>query len=771
MKFTQTRSIRCRQTTLALAVSLALVPALSHAAALEEVIVSARKTDENMQEVPTALTALTAQDLGDLKIQNFSQVGQTVPNLNIQNQFGSASAPQFYLRGVATGSLKFQTDAGVALYVDGVYLGRPAGTAFDLADVSRIEVLRGPQGSVFGRNSTGGAINMITAEPTGEFGGKAEAGFGNYGAKRAKVSLNLPEVAGLAARLTYLHNENDGFVKNESAARHTFNFPSPFGTKTSAKRFGMEKTDAMGLALSYTGIDKLKLDYRFDYTDKSATQMPAQLFGVTAQGQGVIGALGGDLGNVHAPAPSRQSTYGLDFSSPSKLRIAGHSLTADFEANDYLNIKNILAHRSLNENVGLNDIDGSAATYNGAPIELLASNQVRAQSQWSDELQFYGTVGSVDWIGGLFWFQEKGRDNNPVFIASLFPDGSSHDLSSGSSVFASPDYFVGANSTVQNKSRAAFAHATWHATDAFDLAAGLRYTKDDRHEHIIQAALITNQSSSASFHHTDWDVSATYKVNPDLNFYAKISTGYLTGGIISGVEFEPETIKSYEVGMKSQFLENRLRVNLSAFHTDREHLQSLQFNAGGNPSVPLGTYLADGGKSKQDGIELEITAVPVDGLTLTANYGHVNDHVDSGLRSLAPKNNAYLATQYEVATFSNGSHVDARIDGTWVDDHYQTNCPVGATADVKNGCVDIPSNDPGLAALDKAATSKASWQVGARVSLADIPLADKTKGRVSLWGKNLTNSDEVEFARDVGNVVIGTFQQPRTYGVDFSLDF
>jgi len=770
MKAKQTHATRFQQSTLALAVSLALAPALSYAAALEEVIVSARKTDENVQEVPTALTALTSQQLGDLKIQNFSQIGQTVPNLNVQTQFGSASAPQFYMRAVGTGTLKFQADAGVALYVDGVYLGRPAGTAFDLADISRIEVLRGPQGSVFGRNSTGGAVNMITTEPTGEFGGKAEVGFGNYGAKRAKVSVDLPAFEGLAARLTYLHNEVDGYVKNESAARHTFNFPSPFGTKTSAKRFGMDKTDAMGLALTYTGIDKLKVDYRFDYTDKTASQLPPQLLGITNDGKAAIAGFGAGLGNVHAPETSRQSTYGLDFSSPSKLRIAGHSLTAEYEVTENFSIKNILAHRAMNENVGLNDIDGMALTYNGQPFEMIASNQVRAQSQWSDELQFIGTAGDVDWIGGLFWFQEKGRDNNPVFIANVFPEGSTHNLGPGNSLYGLDDYFSGSNGTVQNKSRAVFGHATWHTTDAIDLAAGLRYTKDDRHEHVIQAAGIDNESASVGFHHTDWDLSATYKVNPDLNFYGKISTGYLTGGVMNGNKFEAETIKSYEVGMKSQFLDNRLRLNVAAFRTNREHLQSLQFNPGTNPDAPFGTYLADGGKSRQTGLEVELTAIPIDKLTLTANYGHVTDHTDSGLRSLAPKNNAYLAAQYEVYGFDNGSHVDFRVDGTWTDEHYQTNCPVGSQISVNNGCMNVPTDANSLA-LDKLARTKANWLVGARLSLADIPLAGDTRGRVSLWGKNLTNSDEIEFARDVGNTVVGNFQLPRTYGVDFSLDF
>jgi iron complex outermembrane receptor protein len=736
-------------------------------AAVEEVIVSARKTDENVQQVPTAITALTPQDLSDLKITNISQVGQTVPNLNIQNQFGSASAPQFYLRGVASGSLKFQIDSGVALYVDGVYLGRPAGTAFDLADIAGVEILRGPQGSLFGRNSTGGAINMLTAAPTGELGGHAEVGFGNYGGQRDKVTINLPEYAGFAARLTYLHNELDGYVRN--SARQTFDLPAPFGAQHSASRLGMDKTDAFGAALQYTGIDNLKVDYRFDYTDKSASQMPAQLLGVTPAGLGATGAVPSVVGSsiVGIPAnpdQSRQSTYGLDFSGESKLRIQGHSLSAEYAINDNFSIKNILAYRSLDEDVGINDVDGGAYTLDGVPFELLASAQRRDQNQWSNELQFFGATDQLDWIGGLFWFKEKGNDNNPVFIMSSFAPNSAP-----ASVFGVPEYFAGSNGSIENTSKAAFAHATWHTTDELDLSAGLRYTKDNRREYVIAAGSVSEQAASAAFHNTDWDVSATYKINPDINVYGKISTGYLSGGIVNGNSFEPEKIKAYELGLKSQFLDNRLRLNLTAFHTDRQHLQLLQFNDGSNTALPAGTFLVDGGKSKQDGVELEVTATPIDDLTLTANYGHVNDSIDNGLRSSSPKNNAYLAAQYTVWHFDNSSHVDFRIDGAWVDDHYQTSCKVGDAATV-DGCV---ASAPSALAdqLDKAATSKASWLVGARLSLVDVPLGDKTKGRVSLWGKNLTDSDEIEFSRDVGNVVVGTYQLPRTYGIDFSADF
>lgn len=738
-------------------------------AAVEEVIVSARKTDENVQQVPTAITALTANDLSNLKIANISQVGQTVPNLNIQNQFGSASAPQFYLRGVASGSLKFQIDSGIALYIDGVYLGRPAGTAFDLADIASVEVLRGPQGSLFGRNSTGGAINLITAAPTGEFGGHAEVGFGNYGSQRDKITVDLPAYEGLAARLTYLHSELDGHARNTADA--TYHLGSPFNRQRTADRFGMDETDSVGLAAQYTGIDDLKVDYRFDYTDKAASQQAAQLIGITPNGQGAIGAVpsvvpsGSSLQGIPSGVhKGRESSYGLDFSGESQLRIVGHSLSVEYAINDGFSIKNILAHRSMDEDVGINDVDGGAYTLDGVPFGLLSSAQQRDQSQWSDELQFFGSTDRLDWIGGLFWFRERGNDDNPVYIMSAFAPGAAP-----ASVFGVPEYFAGSNGSIENTSKAVFGHATWHATDDLDLSAGLRYTRDDRHEHVIAAGSVFDQSASVDFHNTDWDVSATYKIDPDINVYGKVSTGYLSGGVVNGNTFEPEKIKSYELGLKSQYFDNRLRFNLTGFYAEREHLQLLQFNDGSNTSLPAGTFLVDGGKSDQKGVEVEITAAPIDDLTLTANYGHVTDHIDNGLRPQSPKNNAYLAAQYTLFHFDGGTHVDFRVDGSWVDDHYQTACKVGDTA-TNEGCVAAP---PSALAddLDRAATTKASWQVGARLSLVDVPLGGKTKGQVSLWGRNLTDSDEIEFARDVGNAVVGTYQVPRTYGIDFSADF
>lgn len=228
-----------RIAALACTALIALQPAFAHAAetqggaepaaGIADIVVTARRTQERLQDVPVAVTGYDQVQLKALDIKGFGDIGKTVPNLDVQRQFGSANAPQYYLRGVSTGTLKFEADAGIGLYIDGIYLGRPAGTAFSLADIERVEVLRGPQGTLFGRNSTGGAINFVTSAPKGEFGVKAEGTVGNYDRYKGQVVVNLPAFGPFSARVSYLHDQNKGYAKNLTPGR-TFNFVEPFGT-------------------------------------------------------------------------------------------------------------------------------------------------------------------------------------------------------------------------------------------------------------------------------------------------------------------------------------------------------------------------------------------------------------------------------------------------------------------------------------------------------------------------------------------------------------
>jgi iron complex outermembrane recepter protein len=733
----------------------------SAATGLEEIVVTARRREESLQQVPSAVTAVTAEELADLQISNLGEVGQTVPNLNVKTQFGSGSAPQFSLRGQDSGLLSLEVDSRIGLYVDGVYLGRPVAAAFDVADLCRLEVMRGPQGTLFGRNSTGGAINFVTCAPSAEFGGHVEVGVGDYNERRLKATLETGESNGLSAKLTYLHHEHDGYVDNERPGVIT-QFTGPQGTIKSAKDFGREDTDAVGFALRYRGVENLTLDYKFDYTDKENSQLAVQLLGFTDPGIAGLFAASGGI----APSTHRRGSVPLDFMGTGTLEVKGHALTAEYAINDSLSIKNVASYREFEENTGGNDIDGNAlnGTILGQPgtrFCFICSTNVREQDQVSDELQLLGSSDSLDWIVGLFYFREQGRNDGAVFIGGLFPPG---PLTAGNlSQFVPSDYFAGGIVEVENESRAAYAHADYKITSALELGAGVRYTKDNREEDAVQVALIPpNTAFEADFNYTDWDTSLTYHVSQDVHVYAKVGTAHVSGGVLGGLAFEPEKTTSYELGLKSDLLEQRLRLNVAAFRAEVSNYQFPSF------TVQTGTIVINTGESEQQGVELELTAVPIDGLSLMLNYGYLDYEAENGHRPLAPRNTGYFGAEYEFPAFGNGSRLSARVDAAWEDDSFQAPCPVGATT-VATGCTDLQNAN---LALDEAVKQEANAQIGARITLADIPFGGHLSGRVSLWGRNLLDTDELEFPTYLGNgTVVGSFQVPRTYGMDLTMSF
>jgi iron complex outermembrane receptor protein len=707
---------------------------------LQDIVVTARRVNESLQAVPVAVTGYNSKTLAALDIKSFADIGKTVPNLDVQRQFGSASAPQFYLRGVSTGSLKFEQDAGIGLYVDGVYLGRPAGTAFNLADIDRVEVLRGPQGTLFGRNATGGAINFITAAPKGQFAVRADGTVGNYDRYKGRISVDLPAVGPLSARVSYVHDENSGYVKNLTPGR-VFEFAQPFGTIKSVKTFGFENTDAFAAAVRLD-LDRLVVDYKFDYTDKVSSQLGEQALSNPPLGFG--------FGGVTVPASTKRlNALPLDFASASHLKIQGHSVTATYKLTDDIAIKSITAYRKLDEFIGGNDIDGAAFTAGGLPFEAIASIQDRHQHQWSEEAQLLGKTGNLDWVVGGFWFNEKGRDNNPVFIFTPFLPGTITPSVVNPLNATGGDYFAGANGTVNNKSYAGYAHLGYKS-EHFELAGGLRYTKDKREENLIAAgSIVTPTRFKASNDHWDFDATATYIANSRVRTYARFATGYLSGGVLGGVPFKPETIQSYEIGLKGDFLDNRFRVNAAAFHSIRKDVQILSFS----PSA--GTFLVPLSKEKTDGLELELTAVPTDGLTFNASVGYLHDRLSQDLgarQSQAPKYTASVSGQYDLPKFDNGSYVSLRMDGFFKDKRNSDPIVSSATANLTR----LPSR----------------FDINGRAGLLEIPFAGTTAS-VSVWVQNLTNNKKLEFARDLGSplAVIGVFQVPRTYGLDFGVRF
>ena len=740
-------------------------------AGLTDIIVTARKRSENVQNVPTAVTAMDAKLIADLQIESFQDVGKTAPNVVIQKQAGSPTAPQFNIRGVSSGSINFQIDSGVALYIDGVYLGRPGNSAFDLADIERIEVLRGPQGTLFGRNSTGGAISFVTAGPTGKFGVVVDGTIGNYQRRRGRITVNTPEWNGLSARVTYVHDENTGYVKN-SGPRRTYLYPKPFGPQTSADSFGANNNESVFAAVRYTGIDNLTLDYRFDYADLVTTLDAMQLLNGGAAFDGITNFPNQPaLGGTAVESLTRLDRVPIDGLAAASQKTWGHSLTAVYDLNDALSVKYIGALRGFKVN-STSDLDGNALVdpYGGTGgyFQALAAVRYAKQRQWSHEFQLLGHFDRLDFVGGLFYYREKAYLNSPVIFGLVAQPGQPIPIVNPDSYLAGGDLL-----RVLNKSYAAYAHVDFRLTDDLELSAGTRYSKDDRTENDLLAAPRTPTVPRGSFSvkqgRFDYDASVRYRFAQDSSIYAKFTTGFVSGGIFHGAEFDPETIKSYEVGLKSEFLNRRVRVNLALFQADRKALQVTGFdpNQGGNILLNTGTERARG-------IELETTVVPVDGLTLTGNYGFtdVKPKAESSnpaatpVRSYQPRHTAYLAAQYEAAAFPDGTTLSFRVDGQYEGKHYRLQCPIGALQSPTEGCL-----GSGDAALDRALVIPSSWQIGARMTFADIPLGS-VKGRISLWGKNLNNSNKPEFLFPVFDTwAVGTFQAPRTYGVDFGVEF
>jgi iron complex outermembrane receptor protein len=724
---------------------------------VDDIVVTARKRVENLQDVPTAVTALGAAKLADLQIESFQDVGKTVPNVLVQKQAGSPTAPQFNIRGVAAGSINFQTDSGVALYIDGVYLGRPGNSGFDLADLERLEVLRGPQGTLFGRNSTGGAISFTTAAPTGEFGVIAEGTVGNYQRRRGRITLNTPEWNGFSARVTYVHDENEGSVKNSAPVRRTFLYPEPFGAKTAAKTFGANNTDSVLAAVRFNGVAGLTLDYKFDYTDLDTTIDGMQLL---VGGRPTQPALGG----TNVVSLKRLGSLPLDGIAPSHQKTWGHSLTGVYDFNDTLSLKYIGAVRGFTVNTA-SELDGNMLVDpagSGKAYQYLAAVRYAKQKQWSHELQLLGHTPKLDWVAGLFYFREKAYLNSPVIFGQLSSPGVENPITNPGSYLAG-----GALQHILNRSFAAYAHANLHLGDSVELGGGIRYSKDKRMENDVLNApravgLLPRGKYTASQGRVDYDATLKYIFSDNANIYAKFATGFVSGGIFNSVEFKPETVKSYEIGLKSEFLDRRVRLNLAVFQADRKDLQKSSFlpEVGGN-------VLINTGNTRDRGIEVEATVVPVDGLTLTANYGFTDSKTSSGVRSYQPRHSGYLAADYALPEFGNGIKPSFRVDGQYVGRHYRLLCPYGSTTSDVLGCTNLAAADP---VIDRALVIPSTWQIGARLALANIPVGP-AKGKVSLWGKNLNNSRKYEYLFAIGSSVLGTFQTPRTYGVDFGIEF
>jgi iron complex outermembrane receptor protein len=645
---------------------------------LQDIVVTARRRSENLQQVPVAVTAITASALEAQSVTSLKQVSQTAPNIQFASsaQGGSSSAALVYIRGVGQTETLSTSDPGVGIYLDGVYLGRMTSLDLDTLDIARIEVLRGPQGTLFGKNTIGGAVNIVSEAPdTTAWSGRAQVTLGSFDRFDVTGGVNIPILYdSMALRVSGARRTDDGYGYRRS----------------DGERLGNHDSYSSRGSLLWKASDRLTLRINGDYNryNEKGSVFDAVDYNPNPLIPAALFLLPEIAATYYNPVPG-SPPYGPDYLTPdyysnygtgpnyNKGVQWGGSVTASFEL-PFGQIKSITGYRKLHQETGV-DVDMT-------PYQIHEQRLNLHQNQFSQELQLSGNAFNdrLNFTTGLYYFQESALDFSEYRIISpLRSLAPSLDVS-----YAKP-------LDADNKSYAAYGQGTFKFTDQLSLTAGLRYSYDRK----IASTYQTNPFSGViTFPYTERRTSSQdlsprlsveYRWMPDIMTYASIAKGYKSGGANGRASsrpdafniFDPETVWTYEVGAKTEFLDRRVRLNLATFYSDYKDIQvtSTRSGAGENGGVVVSYSVVENAAAATiKGFEAELTVLPVEGLTLAGSVGYLDaryDKVDArtsltGNENLqnVPRWNASVSGEYSVPVGPLG--LTARIDYSYRSEVY-----------------------------------------------------------------------------------------------------
>ena len=682
---------------------------------LEEVIVTANKRENSLQDIPISIAVLTSSTLDSLAVRGLQGLMDgTIPSLRISPNGNAQTTLTLAIRGDAATDMSQPTkQAPVAVYTDGIYLGRQQGLSIELADLQRIEVLRGPQGTLFGRNTTSGAVHLISRKPSGEFSFQQTAEVGNFNAFRSVTRVDLPTVASVSAKLDYVHSERDGWVKNLADDQADFNEYNNSGSK---------------LSLRLHAQDKLLLDYVFDHSDIKNANLYFQVY------DDFIGAIGRERTRRH------HTRFALAL-EPIKIDVSGHALVATWQMLEHLTVKSLTAYRELNED-GSNNL-GGAFYFNG-----LVLDEDIEQRQFSQELQLIGSINAIDWVAGIFYFEEH-SDFDIRFLFSL--DQQFNPVIPAISNPFVPPTFVSSDA----KSVALYTQGTFPLSEQLHLTVGSRYTIDEK------SAYRNNlRSTDIDSDHVDGTAALHYSVNEELAVYLRYASAYKAGGYNArALDFEPfqqEVNHSWELGLKSQWYDNRVRVNAAAFHNTLEDKQFDYID-------PQNTLFLETLNATKDvtisGIEIDATALLSNNFTVGLQYTYLDGDMPlqpHPFGESAPQQFELLQTPPHAGSLT--------LD-------YQLPLSVG----LLKAHLDVAATDRYAYSTIPNSRLDAYKVANARLSLDDIPLgAQDGNIDISLWVRNLTDEEYVTLGFTVGApvaTIIQSFGTPRTGGISISYQY
>lgn len=778
----------------ALVLSMSVLPlvvrAQSAPTALEEVFVTAQKREQSLQDVPLAVTALTQETLAVNSVMNVNDLSGLAPNLTVRPAVGGTNLPAFNMRGITSYGIVPGSDKQISIYLDGVYLGSPRGGIFTLPDIQRLEVLRGPQGTLFGRNATGGAISVVTRDPEGELGLRQKVSVGNRDYLLSETTVDTPAWGPFSAYITYLTEEQDGDVDNLGHGTTWDRTAWGHGFEGSTETLGEVDNESVFLAASLD-LDAVIATYKYDYgTDKGSPQANAIVsdFCGTCLNRPGFDTLITLLTDTNSDLLGGQSTRRPNavnnaWTASRDQEIQGHNLTIDWEISDSLTLKNILAYRKTNQYQPA-DISGTSGWIAGPVGPLIPPEPLGGpystdaafcyvcsytsldSKQWSNEVQLNYSVDFMTLTAGALYYDSQDDIDGNTFQFGFFENNV---------------VLANTRALTDNKaeSYAAYSQVEYHLTETIDLLGGLRYTNDDKSGGIFSQALnvVTRDST---FDYSDdkvtYLIGSSYTPNDDMMVYAKYSTAYVSGGSVAAFTFDPEEAKSWEIGAKTDFLEKRLRSNLALFDVKYDSLQGAQSGTNVPGADGIGTLIIESGDLEAQGVELELSALPTDGLVLGLTMGYQdvkfssvsdlyalvngaagpNAYPNSDLNpTLSPEWSGNLSANYTTDPLFDDAYMTFGVTGIWHDD------------------IRLEANSGKAAAtpFGVAEYTPEAWLVNARATLHSIRISDGWTGEISVWGRNLTDDDHLTFAVNFGAMVGGIFQTERSYGIDFVVNF
>lgn len=804
----------------AMAISSAFVAALSDAVVaqesqrgLEQVIVQARRVEENVQDVPLAITAMSSEQLEKAGVAQFYDLAQAAPSVVWTPTTARKDASGFGIRGQRADDTQLTSDQAVAVLIGSVPMNWTYGAGISGAfDIASVEVAKGPQGTLFGKNSTGGAIIITPAEPIDSVEGLIKIGAGNYHLRQIEGMYNQPLTDTLALRIAAMANKQDGTFDNVTHNGTDLSSSDQWAARISLK---WQPTSALSSLLVFEDL----------YSSSSGPAF-----------RPIIANPNNTIGAIYAPAHAIASNEDF-FSIRTDLRNGGYNdtkmwgvlSTTTFEVSENITIKNIAGIRDVWYE-GLGDLDGVSAdiTNGNNPVTIAGvSAQVDAQisagalpsaarsaaiagglarldniqfnsfqtanaQSVTEELQLIGSYDPVDWIGGLYYSHTDGDDYS---ITQQFNGVGNLSV-------------AGPINGLTNETIAIFGQSTWHLTDRLNLTTGLRYTKDDREVNLgsqnlanpvpggqaagclmrieainpatgapmLVAPSPCNLKLNKSFHEPTWNLSVDYKLTNSQLIYAATRRGYRTGGFPGRAQlpansqpFDPETVVDYEIGYKLEehIAGMPIRINTAIFHQDYKDIQRNITLTQGNLLL---TDVRNAAAATVSGAEVEFAFLPIDDLEINGYVSYIDASFDRWDEQTAagvvdrsrntftaiPELSANLSARYRLPLPASIGEVSVSGNVYYQDE----------TALYVDNLIDASGNEC------KGSQQNSYKTYGARLDWSDPFGVSGLK--VGAWGKNL--GDEEYYLSGLclynqAGFTLGYPADPRTYGLNISYKF